>query len=82
MAGRREQALQECLELLRQGLTLEECLTRYPEDAAELEPLLRTAQVARSKNTTGCPMRSYRLRQTSSGTRAPCTCGIPGRFDV
>jgi len=61
MAGRREQALQECLELLRQGLTLEECLARYPEDAAELEPLLRTAQVARSRLSLGIP-RTMRSR--------------------
>lgn len=42
MADKLEQTLEECLELMRQGLTLEECLTRYPEDAGELEPLLRS----------------------------------------
>jgi len=55
MADRLEQALEECLELLRQGLTLEECLAKYPEDAGELEPLLRTAQVARSRLSFGIP---------------------------
>jgi len=58
MADRLEQALEECLELLRQGVSLEECLTRYPEDAEELEPLLRTAQVARHRLTFGVPARA------------------------
>jgi len=42
MADTLAQALEECLELLRQGVSLEECLARYPEDAGELEPLLRS----------------------------------------
>ena len=36
--------LDECLESLLTGQeTVEQCLQRYPEYAAELEPLLRTA---------------------------------------
>ncbi len=38
-----DQALQECLELLHRGVSVEECLARYHENAEELEPLLRTA---------------------------------------
>ena len=38
-------ALEECLILLEQGdATLEECLARYPQHAAELRPLLTMAQ--------------------------------------
>jgi hypothetical protein len=40
--------LDECLErLLVKGGTIEECLASYPEQAAELEPLLQTAVAAR-----------------------------------
>lgn len=38
-----QEIIQECLELLQQGRSLEECLERYPEEAAELEPILQTA---------------------------------------
>jgi len=44
-----EQALQECLELLRQGATLEQALARYPGQARELEPLLHTGLIAQGK---------------------------------
>ena len=38
--------LDECLErLLVEGEAVEQCLDSFPEDAAELEPLLRTAMV-------------------------------------
>ena len=36
-------ALNTCLELLAQGSTVEACLARYPELAAELEPMLHLA---------------------------------------
>ncbi len=40
--------LDECLEkLLVEGATIEQCLQRYPEQAPELEPLLRTALEAK-----------------------------------
>lgn len=40
--------LDECLErLLVQGETLEQCLRRYPQQAAELKPLLETALAAK-----------------------------------
>jgi len=35
--------LGECLDALFQGATVAECLARYPEQASELEPLLRLA---------------------------------------
>jgi hypothetical protein len=35
--------LDECLQRLLEGDSVEACLSRYPEHAAELEPLLRTA---------------------------------------
>jgi len=39
--------LNECLERLLEGGTIEQCLHRYPEQANELKPLLQTALAAR-----------------------------------
>ena len=55
MADRIQQVLQDCIELLRQGVSPEECLARYPEYAQELEPLLRTALNAQGELTPGMP---------------------------
>jgi methionine-rich copper-binding protein CopC len=38
-----EEIFNECIERLRQGDSIENCLLNYPEEAAEIEPLLRTA---------------------------------------
>lgn len=46
-----EKILDECLERLIQGESIEECLARYPEQAAELEPLLRVALVAKEASS-------------------------------
>ncbi len=43
-----ENILNECLEDIVKGGDIESCLARYPEHAAELEPLLRTALAARN----------------------------------
>ncbi|NQW24398.1 MAG: hypothetical protein HQ475_13255 [SAR202 cluster bacterium] len=37
------ETVQECIELLRQGVSVEECLERYPDEAVALEPALRAA---------------------------------------
>ena len=43
-----DNVLDECLErLLVKGETIEQCLQNYPEQAAELEPLLQTAMAAK-----------------------------------
>ncbi len=39
--------LNECLDKILQGESVEQCLKLYPDHASELEPLLRTAQTAR-----------------------------------
>lgn len=43
MAENFDNILDECVERIQQGATLEECLANYPEQAAELEPALRIA---------------------------------------
>jgi hypothetical protein len=47
MAKRFEDILDECIDRMLQGDSVEQCLARYPEQAGDLEPLLRTAQGAR-----------------------------------
>ena len=41
MARRFDDILDECVERIQQGASLEECLASFPEHAAELEPALR-----------------------------------------
>jgi hypothetical protein len=43
MAEEFEHILDECIDRLLRGESLEQCLQRYPEQAAQLEPLLRVA---------------------------------------
>ena len=43
--------LDECLERLLTGETIEQCLQSYPEQATELEPLLRIALAVRKAST-------------------------------
>jgi hypothetical protein len=47
MAERFENILSECIDRVLQGESLESCLGRYPQQAGELAPLLRTALAAR-----------------------------------
>ena len=54
--------LNECLErLLVKGESLEQCLERYPEQAAELKPLLETALAAREASAIQ-PRPDFRAR--------------------
>ena len=48
--------LQECLDLVRQGASVEECLARYPRYAQEIEPLLRTSLLAQERLAPGMPV--------------------------
>ena len=52
----KQDIVEECLELLRQGRSPEECLERYPDDAAELEPILRVAASVRSDLAADLPL--------------------------
>ena len=54
-------ALDDCIERLRRGASVEECLRLYPEQAGELEPLLRTAQ-ALQRATAFTPSADVRRR--------------------
>ena len=55
-------ALNTCLELLEQGSTVEACLERYPQLAAELEPMLRLAvQTQRAGETIATSAEAQRV---------------------
>ncbi|MDD5509577.1 MAG: DUF5667 domain-containing protein [Dehalococcoidales bacterium] len=56
-----ENILDDCLERLARGETLTHCLESYPEQAEQLEPLLRTARVA-SETLAILPRPEFRAR--------------------
>ena len=56
-----EDILNECLEAVLRGETEETCLTRYPEQAAELKPLLKTMMATREACRTA-PRPEFRAR--------------------
>jgi Domain of unknown function (DUF5667) len=62
MAERFENILNECLERMRQGESVEQCLSRYPEQAAELAPLLRVAMAAQKASSAVTPAPEFRAR--------------------
>ena len=62
MTGRFDDILNECLEQVLRGESVEECLQRHPEQAAELEPLLRVAAAARKTSSTVEPRPEFKAR--------------------
>jgi len=54
--------LSECLDRILAGETIEQCLQKYPEQAAELEPLLKTALDARRTSASIQPRIEFRTR--------------------
>ncbi len=72
--------LDACLDSLAQGETPEQCLGRYPGQAAELEALLRTAAAARQATdvTPRAEARVEGWRQVSNALREP----VPARVSI
>jgi hypothetical protein len=62
MAERFENILDECLERMRQGESMEQCLARYPEQAAELAPLLRVATASQRASSAVKPRPDFKAR--------------------
>ena len=62
MSDKVHTVLQDCIEMVRQGASPEECLARYPEYAQELEPLLETALTAQRQLPTAMPSMPSALR--------------------
>ncbi|MBI2868743.1 MAG: hypothetical protein HYX96_02825 [Chloroflexi bacterium] len=61
--------LNDCLERLLKGDGLEQCLSRYPDHADELEPLLRTSLMARCAASVS-PSAEFRTRARRDFQRA------------
>lgn len=53
-------ALHLCLEMIERGATVESCLARYPDDASDLEPLLRLAQATTAAGEAVRPPEGFR----------------------
>jgi len=62
MANRFDDILSECTERVLRGESLEQCLQRYPEQALELEPLLRVAVAARRTSSALEPRPEFKAR--------------------
>jgi hypothetical protein len=62
MAKRFQDILDDCIERALQGESVEQCLARYPEQAAELEPLLRVALSARTTSSAVEPRPEFKAR--------------------
>ncbi len=77
-----DEALNRCLDDLRSGRSLEECLRAYPEHAVELEPLLRSALALSSAPTSSARFRRElgdRLAVAWEGRRRQHIFWAPGR---
>ncbi len=62
MTKRFDDILNECVEQVLWGESVEQCLLRYPEQAAELEPLLRVALAARKASSVVEPRAEFKER--------------------
>lgn len=59
-----EQVLENCLGLMDQGVSVEDCLAAHPRLAEDLEPLLRTASTVQGNLTPGMPQTAKRRART------------------
>ena len=79
-----EQVLEDCLSLIDQGVSIEDCLSSHPQLADELEPPLRTALAVQEQLTPRMPQaakRRARVRgQHLAETQAYVECSILGRL--
>lgn len=84
--ARLEDIFNECYERILQGESFESCLRRYPEHAAELEPMLRTALGFTWRASTVQPRPEFRywarvrLQQAQLHARQPKQVQKPGLF--
>jgi hypothetical protein len=83
MAKRFEDILNECIDRMLQGESVEQCLAGYPEQARELAPLLRTAVAAReasaveSRPEFKAQVRYQIHSRLSAGGRKTAQTGMP-----
>ena len=83
MAEEFDRILSECLDRMVQGESLEQCLGRHPEQAAQLKPLLRIAQAAQKASSVKprpefkAQARNQMLSWLHSRKRKPERKGLP-----
>ena len=80
MAERFEDTLDECLEKMRQGDSMEQCLARHAERAAELEPLLRVAAAAQKASLAVEPRQEFKPKPSTMCS--PCSMAAIGRSNL
>ena len=71
-----DRILDECLDRLASGETIEQCLVRYSEQASRLEPLLRVAHVSRNAygfEPSPDALQRARARFTAARAHVPAT---------
>jgi hypothetical protein len=66
MAGKFEDILNECIDRLLTGESVEQCLQDYPEQAEELEPLLRVALATRKASEEVQPRPEFKAQVRQS----------------
>lgn len=62
MSDRFEDILNDCIDALLRGESVEQCLQRYPQHAPQLEPLLRTALAAHDSATSIEPRPDFKAQ--------------------
>ena len=62
MAEKFDDILNECIDRLLQGESLEQCLQRYPEQAEQLEPLLRVALATQRASSAAEPRSEFKAQ--------------------
>jgi uncharacterized membrane protein YgcG len=80
MARKFDEVLDECLERVLHGETLEDCLKSHPEHAGQLEPLLRTAMVTQKATSVEArPEFKARLRYEIASRAQASARPVPPR---
>ncbi len=72
MAEKLEDILDKCLERIFKGESISDCLKTYPEQASELEPLLRTSFALIQKSPAVQPTLEFKARARSQLQRMLC----------
>ncbi|MCX6000055.1 MAG: hypothetical protein NTU41_10850, partial [Chloroflexi bacterium] len=62
VAERFDHILNDCVDRLLRGETVEQCLQHYPEQAEQLEPLLRTAAAAHAASASVEPRPEFKAQ--------------------
>ena len=79
MAQKFEDILNSCLERMLQGASIDDCLEAYPDQAIELEPLLKTCSILSQKSAEIRASSELRKRVLSHLQAVLCTKPVSAR---